>query len=78
MDRLTISRHRSFQIANLDFRGPALGIDARLVADRSIAPLINTGIAHRQAGVGQVGAGIARAPIQPFALGVAALRRLLK
>jgi hypothetical protein len=42
------------------------------VLDRGIAPLINTGIAHR-AGVGQVGAGITRAPMACVAQAVSAL-----
>jgi len=42
------------------------GIDARKVVDTGIAPVINTGIAHKDAGVGQVGAGITRAPLDCF------------
>jgi hypothetical protein len=40
------------------------------VVDTGIAPIINTGIAHRQAGVGQIGAGITRAPLACFAQAV--------
>ena len=48
------------------------GIDVRRVADIGIAPAINTGIAHRRAGVGQVGAGVARAPLACFEQALAA------
>jgi hypothetical protein len=41
-------------------------VDVRRVVETGIQPLINTGIAHREAGVGQVGAGLVRAPIEPF------------
>ncbi|HEY3582904.1 MAG TPA: DUF1116 domain-containing protein, partial [Casimicrobiaceae bacterium] len=50
----------------LDFAGVPCGIDVRRVVETGIAPAINTGIAHRQAGIGQVGAGIARAPLGCF------------
>jgi hypothetical protein len=49
------------------------GIDVRLVVDSNIAPVINTGIAHKQPGIGQVGAGIVRAPLACFADAVRAL-----
>ena len=52
--------------------GPA-GIDARKVLDTGIAPIINTGIAHKEAGIGQIGAGITRAPLECFAQAIAAL-----
>ena len=57
----------------LDFAGTPAGIDARKVVDTGIAPIINTGIAHREAGIGQIGAGITRAPLACFAKAVIAL-----
>jgi hypothetical protein len=57
----------------MDFTGTPSGIDARKVVDTGIAPLINTGIAHKEAGVGQIGAGITRAPLACFAKAVLAL-----
>lgn len=48
------------------FRGTPLGIDVGLAAELRIAPVVNNGIAHRDAGVGQVGAGITRLPLEPF------------
>ena len=49
-----------------DFKGAPLGIDIRKVVETGITPLINTGIAHKVAGKGQVGAGTVRAPLACF------------
>jgi len=57
----------------MEFAGAAAGIDVRRVVETGIAPAINTGIAHRKAGVGQVGAGIARAPLGCFTAALEAL-----
>src|SRR5205807_3377562 len=45
-----------------DFRGTPTGIDVRLVAQTGILPQINTGMAHREAGIGQIGAGLVNPP----------------
>jgi len=50
-----------------------VGVDARLVVETSITPAINTGIASRQAGVGQIGAGVVRAPLGCFTAALEAL-----
>ncbi len=50
----------------MDFQGTPTGIDIMRVIETGIAPVINTGIAHKEAGVGQVGAGIVRAPMACF------------
>lgn len=63
---------RLYRIPALDFRGAPTGIDLRRVLESGILPVINTGIAHRQAGVGQVGAGIVHPPMQCFTKAVAA------
>jgi hypothetical protein len=57
----------------MNFAGTPAGIDARKVVDTGILPIINTGIAHRHAGVGQIGAGITRAPLECFTKAVTAL-----
>jgi hypothetical protein len=57
----------------LEFAGTPTGIDVRRVVETGIAPAINTGIAHRLPGVGQVGAGIARAPLACFERALLAL-----
>jgi hypothetical protein len=64
---ITWSESPRFAIPSLGFRGTPLGIDAREVLHARTPPIINTGIAHREAGVGQIGAGVSRPPFEPFA-----------
>jgi hypothetical protein len=59
---ITLAEHETFRIPALDFRGTPTGIDIRKVIRTGILPRINTGIAHRNAGIGQVGAGLVRPP----------------
>jgi hypothetical protein len=66
MYEITLEEHPLHQVPALDFRGTPTGIDVRRVVETGIQPVINTGIAHRRAGVGQVGAGLVRAPLEPF------------
>jgi hypothetical protein len=66
MFEITFTENKSFALPNLGFRGTPTGIDIRKVLDTNIMPIINTGIAHKQAGVGQIGAGILRAPLECF------------
>jgi hypothetical protein len=73
MHGITLARNAEFALPALGFQGTPTAIDARRVVESGIAPLINTGIAHREAGVGQIGAGLTRAPLACFA---AALREL--
>lgn len=73
MGRITLGRNPSYALPPLGFAGTPTGIDARRVVDSGIAPVINTGIAHREAGVGQIGAGIARAPLACFGQALTAL-----
>jgi hypothetical protein len=66
MYEITAGEHENFTIPALDFRGTPLGIDVRRVMETGILPQINTGIAHKDPGVGMVGAGILRAPEKCF------------
>jgi len=66
MYEITFSEHEAFTIPALNFRGTPCGIDVRKVMETGILPQINTGIAHKDPGVGMVGAGILRAPEKPF------------
>lgn len=66
MYEITAAEHKHFSIPALDFRGTPTGIDIRKVVQLSLAPRINTGIAHRQPGIGQVGAGLVRPPMAIF------------
>ena len=70
---ITLGTNPAFTLPPLNFGGTPAGIDARLVVDSGVLPIINTGIAHRQAGVGQIGAGITTAPMQCFNEALAAL-----
>jgi hypothetical protein len=56
----------NFQMPSLDFRGTPAGVDVRKVVETGISPIINTGVAHKNAGVGQIGAGILRADMRCF------------
>jgi len=73
MDRICVSPSSRFKLPFLDFRGSPLGIDVRKVVELEIAPAINTGILHASEGVGQVGAGVARAPLDCFKQALLAL-----
>ena len=66
MYEITVGEHSAFTIPALDFRGTPVGVDIRKVVELGITPRINTGIAHRDAGVGQVGAGLVRPPMSVF------------
>jgi len=73
MASITLGRNSGFALPAMNFAGTPAGIDARRVLDTNITPIVNTGIAHREAGVGQIGAGITRAPMACFAQAVTAL-----
>ncbi len=73
MAEITLGRNTQFSLPTLDFQGTPTGIDVRRVVETGIAPVINTGIAHREPGVGQVGAGIVRAPMECFTQALEAL-----
>lgn len=62
MYEITLAESRTFSIPTLNFRGSPTGIDIRKVIETGTLPIINTGIAHKKAGVGQVGAGVVRPP----------------
>ena len=66
MYEICFTEHKYFTIPPLDFRGTPTGIDIRKVVETGITPRVNTGIAHKEAGVGQVGAGLVRPPMAMF------------
>ena len=76
MYEITFGEHDGFTIPALNFRGTPLGIDVRYVAETGILPRLNTGIAHKNPGVGMVGAGILRAPEECFKAAFEALKEL--
>jgi len=66
MYEITFAEHKHFTIPFLDFRGTPTGIDIRKVVEKQITPRVNTGVAHKDPGVGQVGAGVVSAPMSMF------------
>ncbi|MCI1903295.1 MAG: acyl-CoA synthetase FdrA [Enterococcaceae bacterium] len=66
MEKICVTHNPNWTIPTWDFKGTNLGIDIRKVVETGITPLINTGIANKKAGVGQVGAGTVRAPLGCF------------
>ena len=77
MTEITIDRNPNYIIPNWNFTGTCLGIDARLVVEKGITPVINTGIAHKIAGFGQIGAGTVHPPIEAFEKAVLAYAKKL-
>jgi hypothetical protein len=73
MGHITLGQNPAFTLPTLNFAGTPAGIDIRKVVDTSILPIINTGIAHKAPGIGQIGAGITQAPLACFMQAVAAL-----
>ena len=66
MYEITEQENVAYKMPALNFRGTPTGIDIRKVIETQILPIINTGIAHKNAGVGQVGAGLVRPPMKCF------------
>ncbi|GAA2100542.1 DUF1116 domain-containing protein [Actinomadura alba] len=78
MYEITLAENPVFQVPILSFRGTPTGIDATLVARTGILPVVNTGIAGRVAGTGQVGAGLVSPPAKIFTDAVTALAETLR
>jgi hypothetical protein len=66
MYEITIGESEAYTLPILNFRGTPTGVDIRLVVHTGILPQINTGIASRRAGVGQIGAGLVNPPMECF------------
>ncbi|WP_283133692.1 DUF1116 domain-containing protein [Rhizohabitans arisaemae] len=73
MYEITLAEHPAYQIPILGFRGTPTGIDVTLVARTGLLPVVNTGIAGRLAGTGQVGAGLVTPPSEAFTEALRAL-----
>lgn len=73
MREIYIDSNPMLSIPTWDFQGACLGLDVRRVVETGITPVINTGIAHRKAGIGQVGAGTVRPPLACFEQALEAL-----
>ncbi|MFC2133699.1 DUF1116 domain-containing protein [Bacteroidota bacterium] len=66
MYEITAAENNIYKIPYLNFRGTPTGIDAIKVIEKNILPFIDTGVAHKDPGIGQVGAGVLSAPSEPF------------
>ena len=66
MFKITMRENTSFALPALNFMGTPTGIDVVKVVKRNVLPIINTGIAHKEAGVGQIGAGVVTPPMACF------------
>jgi len=62
MYEITVAENDTYRIPALDFRGTPTGIDLVKVVETGILPAINTGIAHKDPGIGMVGAGLVKPP----------------
>jgi hypothetical protein len=77
MAEIAVSTNPAWTIPTMDFAGVPTGIDIRLVVETGLVPAINTGIAHREPGVGQVGAGVVKAPLKCFEQALVAFAQTL-
>jgi hypothetical protein len=66
MYEITAAENNVYKIPYLNFRGTPTGIDVIKVVEKSVLPFIDTGVAHKNAGIGQIGAGVLSAPSEPF------------
>jgi hypothetical protein len=75
---ITVGESRNFRIPAMGFRGTPTGIDVLKVVERGIVPAVNTGIAHKEPGIGQVGAGLVEPPMSVFEKAFEALYETFK
>jgi hypothetical protein len=78
MYEITTEESQAYKLPPMNFRGSPTGIDIRKVVETQILPVINTGIAHKEAGVGQVGAGVVNPPMACFEQALEAYVNLLE
>jgi len=75
---ITAAENNAYQVPYLNFRGTPTGIDVVKVVENNILPFIDTGVAHKKPGVGQIGAGVLNAPAEPFKKAFEGLAKKLK
>jgi hypothetical protein len=78
MRKITLAESNAYRIPALGFRGTPTGIDVLRVVETGVLPTINTGIAHKEPGVGMVGAGLVTPPFECFAQAACALAETLR
>lgn len=66
MYEITEEENEAYKMPAMNFRGTPTGIDIQKVVETQVLPIINTGVAHKEAGIGQVGAGLVRPPMKCF------------
>jgi hypothetical protein len=64
--KLTLAENPQYKIPAFGYRGSPCGIDVRQIVARRQSPVINTGIAHREAGHSVVARGLLTSPIDCF------------
>ncbi len=78
MYEITSAENNIYKIPYLNFRGTPTGIDVIKVIEKNVFPFIDTGVAHKNPGIGQVGAGVLEAPAEPFKKALIAFADKLK
>jgi len=78
MNAITTGNNPNITIPALDFMGVPSGIDVRKVMETGILPIINTAIAHKDPGIGMIGAGITHPPVEAFQQALRALAETVK
>ncbi|MET0740190.1 MAG: DUF1116 domain-containing protein [Candidatus Nanopelagicales bacterium] len=73
MDRVCVGRSTRFTLPTRGGQGTPLAVDVRAVVEHGIAPKVTTGILHAADGSGQIGVGVAVAPLEPFRSALVAL-----
>ncbi len=77
MYEITVTKNPALSLPALDFAGAPCGIDVRKVIDTGIRPVVTTGIAHKDAGVGQIGAGVVRVPMEAYTKALSGIANLI-
>jgi len=77
MASIAYGRNKNFAIPNMDFAGSPTGLDIRKIVGSQIVPIIDTGVIHKDPGIGQIGAGVAYAPIDVFEQAVLAMAKTM-
>ena len=77
MKEITTAENPNVTIPMLDFMGIPSGIDVRKVIQTGVLPIINTAIAHKDAGIGMIGAGITHPPMESFEKALLELTRTM-
>lgn len=78
MGEITTTENPNVTIPILNFQGIPTGIDLRKVLETGVLPLIDTAIAHKEPGIGMIGAGVVNPPMECFKKAALALAKRIK